>query len=677
MKKIFALVSVVFLLLVALLVAPFLIPVEHFKGPMAEQFKALTGRTLEIRGPIHLTLLPDIALSAEDIRISNPPGFGGEDFVTAKSLALDVALKPLLNKQLVVNGLDIKTPVIHLTRLASGTANWEFSTGNKTAQTPEKTAEASQKQSAPAFHKLTVSDGSISFADAGKNTITVSDVDVSFNWPKPTAAATWDVMGKYNGQRVRLRGTMAAPLTVLNGGKSALEAKLEAASLAAKFSGKIEKLSPWVVEGELESAITDLPTFFEWTGVKSGDVALAKEASLNGHYRISATSVTGKNIDFGWDEFGIGGEGGINFSGTVPYVTGSLTFPDTDLNRFSKTNHPPAGGNDSKASQGWNDIPMNLSALKMINADLKLHFDNLFSGALSLEDVDSQLKLQNGALSLAIKSAKLFRGPVNGLVQVTTTNGNNGYNVTLRGEKIDAANLMQALFGKNKIGGTLTLSAALHGTGRSVRDMVESLTGNGNITVRDGAIQGVNLAAMARNAKTAFLKQDSTTAKTDFTELSGSFTATNGIISNRDLTMKSPLLRLSGEGQIGLPARNLHYRLNPTLVANIEGQDSTAETRGITVPIIVDGPWNNLSFRPDLAGMLQEGLRDPKAMEKNVRAIRDAAKGQLKDLKDVKGSLKDPAKLQNLIGGILGVPQPQEAPAEPVPAPATEPAPAQ
>ncbi|NQU70854.1 MAG: AsmA family protein, partial [Rhodospirillales bacterium] len=132
----------------------------------------------------------------------------------------------------------------------------------------------------------------------------------------------------------------------------------------------------------------------------------------------------------------------------------------------------------------------------------------------------------------------------------------------------------------------------------------------------------INLAAMARNVASAFLDSSSSeTQKTDFAELGGTFRITRGVLTNNDLLLKSPLLRLTGKGKIDLPKRTLNYRFEPKVVASISGQGGEADVRGVTVPVLVDGPWDDISFAPDLAGMIGNVAKDP------VKAI-----GSLKNL---------------------------------------------
>src|SRR3546814_8582148 len=105
----------------------------------------------------------------------------------------------------------------------------------------------------------------------------------------------------------------------------------------------------------------------------------------------------------------------------------------------------------------------------------------------------------------------------------------------------------------------------------------------GAVVFRDGAIKGINIAAMLRNISTAAIDQSfDEAATTDFAELSGTFTIDKGIVTNKDLSLVAPLVRMTGEGQIPLPPRTVDYVVKHKLVASIAGQGGASELAGAT-----------------------------------------------------------------------------------------------
>jgi AsmA protein len=143
----------------------------------------------------------------------------------------------------------------------------------------------------------------------------------------------------------------------------------------------------------------------------------------------------------------------------------------------------------------------------------------------------------------------------------------------------------------------------------------------------DGAVRGINLAAMVRNIQGAFLDPEARKQqKTDFAELGGTYTIKSGILTNQDLELKSPLLRVTGKGTVNLPQRTVNYRVEPKAVASATGQGGASDVSGIMVPVIVEGPWDNLSYKPDLAGAIG-GVARERALEQLQRVVPGGATG--------------------------------------------------
>jgi AsmA protein len=181
--------------------------------------------------------------------------------------------------------------------------------------------------------------------------------------------------------------------------------------------------------------------------------------------------------------------------------------------------------------------------------------------------------------------------------------------------------------------------------------MVENLGGKGRVAFHNGAIVGINLAAMARNVTAAYQGYAIGGERaTDFAELSGSFNIRNGVLTNDDLWLQAPVLRVAGRGQVNLPPRTLEYRLEPKAAPTLEGQGGKREVAGLLVPVIISGPWHNLTFTPDLTSVARRALEDPEAfkeeVEQQVDQLGDAAADVRKALK--KG---DPEKV---LEGLLG-----------------------
>src|SRR5690242_4607862 len=103
-RKLRVVFIVVGVLVVLILVAPFLIPVNQFRPTIEEKASAALGRKVQL-GDLRLSLLSG-SLSAENLSIGDDPKFSSTPFLTAKSLKVGVELMPLIfSKTLNITGV--------------------------------------------------------------------------------------------------------------------------------------------------------------------------------------------------------------------------------------------------------------------------------------------------------------------------------------------------------------------------------------------------------------------------------------------------------------------------------------------------------------------------------------------------------------------------------------------
>jgi AsmA protein len=208
---------------------------------------------------------------------------------------------------------------------------------------------------------------------------------------------------------------------------------------------------------------------------------------------------------------------------------------------------------------------------------------------------------------------------------------------------------------KDLIEGTGRITIDVDTTGRTVQEMKSRLKGTAALNVRDGALKGINLARTLRQAK-ALLNQDvaqraNQAEKTDFSELSASFQIADGVARSRDLDLKSPFLRLGGEGAIDVGRGRMDYLSRVTVTNTSKGQDGAelASLRGLTIPVRLAGPFEALDWRIEwssvAAAAVQRRLEDklgeklgeklglkPPADAASAVSPKDALKNTLKGL---------------------------------------------
>src|SRR5882757_6392553 len=152
-------------ILVLLVVAPFLIPVNQFKPPIEAKASEALGRKVEM-GNLSLSLWSG-SLSAENLVVGDDPKFSQSPFLTAKKINVGVEVMPLIfSRTLNITSISIKNPQVTLLHNASG--QWNYSSiGGTAAKAPAAQAPAAQTPAAQSsspdlsVQKLSLDDGTI------------------------------------------------------------------------------------------------------------------------------------------------------------------------------------------------------------------------------------------------------------------------------------------------------------------------------------------------------------------------------------------------------------------------------------------------------------------------------------------------------------------------------------
>lgn len=231
---------VVGVLVVLILIAPFLIPVNQFRPTIEEKASAALGRKVQL-GDLSLSLLRG-SLSAENLSIGDDPKFSSAPFLTAKSLKVGVELMPLIfSKTLNVTGVTIDTPQVTLLHNPAGV--WNFSSlGGQAAKAQAKRPPA-QKTAAPelSIAKLELKNGKITVGATNSQKrstynnldITASEVSMASKFPVTVTADLPD------GGKFKLDGT-AGPVDQEDTALTPLDAKLAVSSLNLASTGFLD-----------------------------------------------------------------------------------------------------------------------------------------------------------------------------------------------------------------------------------------------------------------------------------------------------------------------------------------------------------------------------------------------------------------------------------------------------
>ncbi|AFB21240.1 AsmA family protein [Rickettsia canadensis] len=117
-------------IILLLIVIPFFIPLNNYKGVIIDKVKKATNRDLTINGYIKLSLLPNPTISLSEIKLSSIDGTKEPYLVSVESAKASLRLFSLFRGAIEVASIELQKPIINLEVLNNGQKNWQFATPN-------------------------------------------------------------------------------------------------------------------------------------------------------------------------------------------------------------------------------------------------------------------------------------------------------------------------------------------------------------------------------------------------------------------------------------------------------------------------------------------------------------------------------------------------------------------
>jgi AsmA protein len=598
------------LVLVVAAVAVFALTFDpnKYKGQAEAAVKEKTGRTLKLAGNIQLAFWPSLGAKVAGVSLSEK-GTTAE-FLSLESAQVSVAVMPLLRGAVMVDGIRIAGLKANVVKDKQGKFNFSDLTDGEAKKPAAGPAE--KGSGAPVAFDVTsvrIERSSVAYRDlATGQEIALSDIDLSTGRISDQASGKLKLSVQAKGRnpdldtRLQLAGDYKIDLPAKTYEVSGLDLKL--AGSAAQKKLDIAMTGSVKADAAKETVAADLKTKFDESTIQA-KFALAK------------------------------------FS--APAYTFDVDIDKLNLDRYMpKEDAKPAAKSEPTGPQ--QETPVDLSALKDLNANGKLHVGALQVRGLKLADVRADVKAANGRADIAPHSANLYEGKVAGALSLQA----NGNRIALKEDLtgISIGPLLKDVAQKDMLEGHGNIALDVNAAGPTVEAMKKALAGTARVQLKDGAYKGFNLAEALRKAKAALggSKEEKAAAdqtkQTDFSELSASFLIKNGVAHNEDLDVKAPLFRIGGGGDIDIGNSRLDYTTKATVVGTSKGQGGAEleQLSGLTVPVKLSGPFDDIKYEirygavaSDLAKS-KAGEKVKENLEKNRDKIEERLGGKLKGL---------------------------------------------
>jgi len=552
---------------------------NQYKGEIAEQVKAATGRDLTISGNLNLDVSLSPKVRVDGVTLSNADWGSRTEMVKLDSFAAEMKLLPLLFGDIHIVEVALIKPDILLETDKNGKGNWEMGAPGAKTETETKADPAdSAATKLPAVNKVRVEKARFTYKDGVKGETTSIVIDTM----QVAAEDMGDPLellfkGSFNEHVVELAGNVGTPESLMSGDPLDIDMELKAAGATVKITGNIQK--PMTGEGlnlALSAKSDNIARLAELAGSKVGKV---------GPFELAATlSGGGKSFKLGGLNVKIGdsdlsGDISANLAGKVPQV--DVALASNMMNLKDVTPAREEGDNadaapqtseskkaDGKVQKIFPADPLALDGLKAVNANVVYKAKKLIANDFTLNDFSKEVSLNNGFLN--VKPAFSMGG------------GQFGGTVALDGRKLPA-DLKVALTGKDLglgqslkdtgvtdliHGGITQVRIALNANGKSVAGLMGSLKGKTLVNVGDGKIKSSKVNFLGGDLITGVLENILPSAK------EGEFTPFSCMVVNLDfeqgvskfdkrIAVQTNVMNVTSSGVINLADEVLDVGVKP------------------------------------------------------------------------------------------------------------------
>ncbi len=320
---------------------------------------------------------------------------------------------------------------------------------------------------------------------------------------------------------------------------------------------------------------------------------------------------------------------------TTTVKTQTTSAPSKNVSKINSNSS--AKKSSSKTNKTAPIFP--LETLRQLNLDGKLSIAQFIASGAKMSNVIIILKADKGVVKLAPLKANLYDGSINLKATIDARNKTPKLTIVNELKNVQIGDLLQDTTGSQEFTGAGNISSNITTAGNDKDTIIKNTNGTSKFLITDGHIKKLDILGTIRKAdallKGKTLPSTEQDNNTKFTDLKGTLKIKNGVIHNNDLSSKSPLMVLTGEGYADFPKEYADYTLKVKLLNSVKIDDNTqgSDYKGKEFPYTIKGKFSELSESADISKVLEQEVKKKVTKELNKKLeekFGDKFKGLLK-----------------------------------------------
>lgn len=381
---------------------------------------------------------------------------------------------------------------------------------------------------------------------------------------------------------------------------------------------------------------------------------------------------------------------------------GALRLSDLDLQALSEA----VLGPDQWSSLGsgrsvWPAAPFGQALLSSLDLALDIEAERMDLGlAEAAENISARLRLGPEELRLDDLASTFAGGRLGGQLALRRSGGEGAFSGRMKLEGADLTQLVWTPDGRAVATGTLDLLADVEGAGRSISGIVASLTGSGTVTIREGALRGLNPQAFSLVMRAVDAGLDLSEDRIGevflshmqagtlrFDTLEAALGVIGGRVSARNIAVDAQAANLFGSAQINLNDLTLDSDFSLTVDAGDEAVVGGEPQVGLLFTGPLEQPERKVNVAPFTAYLtlrafeqevervekLQSEILENQKLSRELKREAQERARREREAEEAARAAEEAAARAAEEPAPETEPQPDPAPAEPAP---TEPEPA-
>ncbi|MEM7730739.1 MAG: AsmA-like C-terminal region-containing protein [Pseudomonadota bacterium] len=368
----------------------------------------------------------------------------------------------------------------------------------------------------------------------------------------------------------------------------------------------------------------------------TGDAPIFERFGLAGNVAGTLDELQLDDARLRLDALEAAGTFGINLRPERPLLTGDVRLGELDLRPYvsAYSAQRPEG-----ALPPWSEASIPTQGLGAADARIEIAADGIRLPRIRLGQTRSTVTLENGRLEADVPQMDLYGGSGRGSFVLDGRSGEPAIAIEAGLRDLQAQSFLGAVAGFTRATGQGGTQVSLQGRGSSQAAIMRSLSGQGSFSVQDGSISGIDAAEFLNGLQSAFASRAlpggiGADKVTQFRELLGEFSMSQGVATIDDFTLDAATVAVEGSGQIDIGAQTIDIRFRPR--ARDRDMGGLA---GFGIPLRLTGPFGaaQASLDADFLGQVLQA----RAAQEAQRVIGDRVGGTA-------GAV---------LGSILGAPQ--------------------